>query len=161
MSVRKIRKIASWTLWIITLISAVVLGFFYFGGVGEPLGVNANKNPIYTGELLIWCYVLLVMCAVGMLLFGVTQFINKFITNPKSALVTLGIFAGFAILLVIAYSLGDVTPFPSNMLNPDSLKYNVDFWLKVTDMWLYGMYILLALTVIAMIWGSLRSILKR
>jgi len=161
MAVTKIRKISSWTLWGITIISAVILALFFFGGVGEPFGKDASKNPIFTGELLIWCYVLLAVCALSMLLFGISQFINKLISNPKSGLVTLGVFAGFALLLIIAYSLGDVTPIPSHLLNSDSWKFNVDFWLKVTDMWLYGMYILLVLTVCAMIWGSLRSLFKR
>ncbi|MDR1221536.1 MAG: hypothetical protein LBL07_01480 [Tannerella sp.] len=159
MAVTKIRKISSWTLLVITIISLTIFALFFFGGVGEPLGVDQFKNPNYTGAMLIWSYILLVLCAVSMLLFGITQFFNKFMTNPKGAIVSLVIFLGFAILLVIAYAAGDATPLGG--INDDSQKFNVEVWLKITDMWLYAMYILLVLAVFAIIWGSVKTILKK
>ncbi len=50
MSVTKIRKTSSWTLLAITLISLVVLGIYYFGGVVDPAAEMVE--PIYTGLLL-------------------------------------------------------------------------------------------------------------
>ncbi|MDR2679705.1 MAG: hypothetical protein LBC47_02715 [Tannerella sp.] len=157
MAVTKIRKISSWTLLIVTVISIALFGLFFFGGVGEPLG--EFKNPTYTGEVLIWSYFLLAICALSMILFGVTQFFNKFKTNPKGAISSLIVFVGFAVLLIIAYSIGDVTPLPG--INADSQKFNVDNWLKITDMWLYAMYALLALSVLAMIWSSAKKIINK
>jgi len=160
MAVTKIRKISRWTLYVVTFINLALLALFFFGGVGEPYGIEAFKNPTYTGELLIWCYILLVICVIGMLLFGITQFGGKFKTNPKTALVTLGIFAGFALILIVAYTLGDGTLLTIRM-NEESQKYNTVFWLKVTDMWLYAMYILSVLAILAMIWGSIRKIISK
>jgi multisubunit Na+/H+ antiporter MnhB subunit len=159
MAVTKIRKISSWTLLFVSIISLALFVLFYFGGVGEPLGVDQFKNPTYTGELLIWSYFLLGICAVSMLLFGITQFFNKLKTNPKGALSSLAVFAGFAILLIIAYMGGDGTAIPG--INADSQKFNTPVWLKVTDMWLYAMYILLVLAIIAMAWGSVKKILSK
>ena len=161
MAVKKIRKISSWTLWGIMLISAVILALFFLGGLDEPYGKDAFKNPTYTGELLIWAYILLAVTVLSMLMFGITQFISKFITNTKAGLASLAVFVSFGILLVIAYALGSDIPFPSNMLNQDSWKFNVEFWLKITDMWLFSIYILVILVICAMVWGSLRSIFKR
>ncbi|MDR1380013.1 MAG: hypothetical protein LBJ47_00870 [Tannerella sp.] len=158
MAVTKIRKISSWTLLVVSIISIALLALFYFGGNGEPLRGELT-NPLYTGELLIWSYVLLAICAISMLLFGITQFFNKFKASPKGALMSLGVFAGFAILLVIAYSVGQGVPLPG--INADSQKYNVEVWLKITDMWLYAMYILLILAVVAMVWGSVKKILSK
>ena len=157
MAVTKIRKISRWTLYAVVLISIATLALFYFGGNGEPYGASEAKNPIYTGELLIWGYILLAICALSMLSFGITQFASKLIANPKSSIVSLGVLLAFAVLFVIAYSLGDATPFPG--LNEESQQFNVDFWLKVTDMWLYTMYALAVLAIIAMIWGSVKKIM--
>ena len=161
MAVTNIRKISSWTLYAVTIINLAMLALFYFGGLGEPLGIDGeSKNPIYTGELLIWCYIILILCAVGMLLFGLIQFGSKFKTNPKAALVMLGVYAGLALLLIVAYSLGDGTPLTVH-LNEESQQFNVGFWLKLTDMWLYAMYILSALAILAMFWGSIRKLLSK
>ena len=159
MAVTKIRKISRWTLYVVTVISLLMLALFFFGGVGEPLGANGDaKNPIYTGELLYWCYILLVVCAIGMLTFGITQFASKLISNPKASIVTLGVFVAFALLLILAYSLGDGNLLSELNPNSDAQKFNVPFWLKVTDMWLYSMYTLAFLAIMAMVWGSVKKI---
>jgi hypothetical protein len=158
MAVTKIRRISSWTMIAITCITLVILALFYFGGVGEP--INGEKNPIYTGELLIWTYCLLGLCVVSLLLFGLVQFGGKFIMEPKAAIVSLSIFVGFAILLIIAYLLSDGALLTSH-INIDSQKYNTEFWLRITDMWLYATYILAFLAVCAMIWGSVKKILTK
>lgn len=159
MAITKIRKISSWTFLIVTIISLAIFGLFFFGGVDEPYGMDQFKNPTYTGEMLIWSYILLVICGVSMILFGITQFFNKFKTNPKGALASLAVFAGFAILLIIAYTMGDATPLPG--INADSQKFNVTGWLKITDMWLYSMYIFLVLCILAIAWGSVKTIMKK
>ncbi|MDR1524208.1 MAG: hypothetical protein LBS79_02980 [Tannerella sp.] len=158
MAVTKIRKISSWTLLFVSLISVAILALYYFGGVGEPLN-GEMKNPVYTGELLYWAYLLLGLCALSMVLFGITQFFNKFRTNPKGAIMSLVVFVGFVILLIIAYAIGDETPLSG--INADSQKFNTENWLKITDMWLYAMYILLILCVVAMIGGSVRKIINK
>jgi len=157
MAVTKIRKISSWILIVVAAISVALFGLFYFGGVGAPLG--EFKNPIYTGHVLIWSYILLGICAVSMLLFGLFQFGSKFKSSPKNALTSLAVFVVFAILLVIAYSVGSGEKLVG--LNADSQTYNIPFWLKITDMWLYAMYILLGLAIVAMIWGSIKKILSK
>ena len=56
MAVTKIRKISSWTLLISSIISIIVLGMFYAGGVVDPAA--EMKEPIYTGLLINWTSVL-------------------------------------------------------------------------------------------------------
>ncbi|MDR0573614.1 MAG: hypothetical protein LBG96_06220 [Tannerella sp.] len=159
MAVTKIRKLSSWTLLIVAIISLALFALFFFGGEDAPVGADQFKNPTYTGEVLIWSYILLAVCAISMILFGVIQFANKFKTNPKGALISLAVFVCFAILLVIAYSIGNGTPLSG--INADSQKYNVSNWLKVTDMWLYTMYIILGLSVCAILWSSVKKIVNK
>ena len=67
MAVTKIRKMSSWTLLIVSLISIVVLGMFFGGGITNP--GEEMKEYVYTGLLLrlqhysssqsfAWCYLL-------------------------------------------------------------------------------------------------------
>jgi hypothetical protein len=153
MAVTRIRKISSWILIAISVISVAFLALFYFGGEGEPY--KDNPNPIYTGELLYWAYFLLAFGAFSLLVFGLLQFFNKLKASPKSALLTLAVFAAFAVLLVVAYSIGDPTPLLG--INADSQAFNTPFWLQVTDMWLYAIYILLGLAIVAMLCGSVKK----
>ena len=157
MAVTRIRRISRWTLYVSSVISGVILALFYFGGLGEPYGIDAFKNPIYTGELLIWSYILLIICAAGMLLFGIVQFGSNIVTNPKAGLMSLAVLGAFFILLVVAYSVGDGALLTIR-LNDESQKFNTEFWLKITDMWLYAMYILSVLSILAILWSSIRKI---
>ena len=61
----------------------------------------------------------------------------------------------FAVLLIIAYTIGDGTPL--NILGYEGPD-NVPTMLKLTDMWIYSVYILMTLTVLAML---LNPLIKR
>ena len=87
------------------------------------------------------------------------KFISILKTNPKNALRSFVVLILFAILLIVTYSMGDATPIKS--LNADSQTYNIPFWLKVTDMWLYSSVVLFALIVLAIIWGQIRKMRQR
>ena len=157
MAVTKIRKISSWTLLITSLISIVVLGMFFGGGVVDPSA--ENKEYVYTGLLLDWTYVVFAVTIVCMVLLGLWQFISVLKTNPKSALMSFVVIALFVIVLLVTYSMGDGTPIVG--LNADSQSYNIPFWLKVTDMWIQSSIVLFALIVVALIAGSVKKILNK
>ena len=159
MAVTKIKKISSWTLIATCVLSLAVFALFYFGGLDAPMGADEWKNPTYTSELLMWSYFLLGICSISMLLFGLVQFALKFKTNAKSSIMGIGVIIGFALLLFITYSFGDTEALPN--INPDSQKYNVKSWLKITDMWIYSMYILISMSVIAMIWGAVKKAISK
>ena len=65
----------------------------------------------------------------------------------------------FAAMMFITYSMGDATPLKG--LNADSQEYNIPFWLKVTDMWIYSSAILMILIIIAVAAGSVKRMLNR
>ncbi|MDR1331891.1 MAG: hypothetical protein LBK07_07275 [Tannerella sp.] len=139
------------------IITVAVLGIFYFGGVEDPAA--EIKAPVYTSLLLYWCYVLIVLTVAGLLIFGVFQFVSSLRSRPKAALGSLAVLIAFVALLGITYITGDTTRLPN--INVDSAHFNVDFWLKVSDMWLYSAYIMLVLCILAMIAGSIKTVLKK
>ena len=156
MAVTKIRKISSWTLLLTSIISIVVLGMFYAGGVVDPS--VEMKEPIYTGLLLNWTSVLFFITIVSTVIFAIWQFTSLLKTSPKSALASLVVVVCFAAMLFITYSMGDATPLKG--LNADSQAYNIPLWLKVTDMWIYSTVILMVLIIIAVAAGSVKRMLN-
>ena len=157
MAVTKIRKISSWTLLITSIISLVVLGMFYAGGVVDPS--VEMKEPIYTGLLLNWTSVLFFVTIVSTVIFAIWQFTSLLKTSPKSALASFIVIICFAAMLLITYSIGDATPLKG--LNADSQEYNIPLWLKITDMWIYSSAILMILIIVAVAAGSVKRMLNR
>ena len=158
MAVTKIRRISSWVLLLCTFVTIVVLGLFFFGGDNEPYK-GEMWNPIHVDTLLYWQYILFALIIATTLILAIWQFITNLKNDPKSALMVLGVVVLFIAMLFITYSIGDTTKLP--ILNSDAQEFNVDFWLKITDMWLYSTYILLVLVILAIAAGSLKNILKK
>ena len=157
MAVTKIRKISSWILWAVAAISIVVFGLIFFGGVIDP---SVDKpEPVYTNQLLYWGYTILALSIFSLLGFGLFQFVTSLMTTPKKALNSLSVIVVFAALLGISYAMGNGTPLPG--INTDSAKYNIPSWLKITDMWLYTMYTLGTLCILATLGGSLFKLFKK
>lgn len=157
MAVTKIRKVSSWTLLISSIISVVALIMFYTGGVVDPAA--EMKEPVYTGLLLNWTYVLFGLTIASTIVLAAWQFLGSLKNDAKSALMSLLVLVLFVALLGITYTLGDATPLTG--LNADSQAYNTIGWLKITDMWIYSTYALIALIILAVVWGTIRRILSR
>ena len=148
MAVTKIRKISSWTLLISSIISIIVLGMFYAGGVVDPAA--EMKEPIYTGLLINWTSVLFFVTIISTMLFAVWQFLTLLKTNAKSAIMSLVVLVCFVAVLFITYTMGDATQ-----------VYNTPGWLKITDMWIMSTIVLLVLIVACVVWGSVKRIMGK
>lgn len=157
MAVTKIRKISSWTLLIASIISIVVLGMFFFGGITNP--GEELKEPVYTGLLIDWTSVLFFATIICTVLFALWQFVDLLKTNAKAALSSLLVLVCFVAILFITYSMGDATPLTG--LNADSQTYNTPGWLKITDMWIMSTIVLVVLILACVVWGSIRKILNK
>jgi hypothetical protein len=158
MAVTKIRKFSSWVLVMCTVIMVVIVGLFFGGGENEPY--NGQWNPKYTDVLLYWMYALLAITVVAILTFVVLQFVRLFKADVKKALFRLGIIVLFIILLFGTYSIGDGASIPT-LAKPDLEAYNTAFWLKLTDMFLYSIYIMAFLTIMAILIGSVKKIFEK
>jgi hypothetical protein len=162
MAVTKIRKISSWTLWAVSAISVVVFGLFYLGGQTENspfLAKGITNDPKYTAELLYWGYTVVALAVITLIGFGAFQFTTSLMTSPKKALTSLSVIAVFLVLLGITYAMGDGTPLPN--INAESAQYNIPFWLKVTEMWLYTAYVLGTLCVLAVLSSSVMKFIRK
>lgn len=157
MAVTKIRKISSWTLLICSLVSIVVLGMFYAGGVVDPAA--ELQEPIYTGLLIDWTSALFFVTIISTVLFAVWQFLTLLKTNPKEAISSLAVLVLFVGLLFVTYALGDDTPLTG--LNADSQQYNTAGWLKISDMWIFSTIALVVAILACVVWGSIKKIMGK
>lgn len=152
MAVTKIRKTSSITLLVLAAITLAVLLMFFLGGYVDPNA--AEPEPVYTGYLLIWTYVILGLAIVATVFFGLVTFISSFKHNPKQAITTLVVLALFVLLLVVTYFVGSTEKLP---LSQDFQEYNTPQWLKTTDMFLFSTYILLGLCILGVIVGAVKT----
>ena len=156
MAVTKTSRISRWTLYAMSVVTVVLIGLFFLAGNVQPEQQYAElvglTEPVFTDALLYWVYVLLGVTLLAVFVFSIFGFINNLRHNRKKAINSLITLVVFAVLLVIAYTIGDGTPL--NILGYEGPD-NVKGMLKLTDMWLYPIYILMALTILAMLFSPL------
>ena len=156
MAVTKISRISRWTLYAMSVVTVVLIGLFFLAGNVQPEQQYAElvglTEPVFTDALLYWVYVLLGVTLLAVFVFSIFGFINNLRHNRKKAINSLITLVVFAVLLVIAYTIGDGTPL--NILGYEGPD-NVKGMLKLTDMWLYSIYILMALTILAILFSPL------
>ena len=150
MAVTKIRKVSSTTLLVLTVVSVLI--FILFCAGGAELDAKGNKDYAFTGILLYWTYFLFLVTIVATIYFALRNIISAFQTNSRRAMLSIGSLVAFVVLLGITYAIGDGEPIKG--LNEASQSYNTSGWLKVTDMWLYSIYVLFIATIGAAIWGG-------
>lgn len=148
MAVTKIHKTSKTTLLVGVVVSLVVLALFFLGGeapASQKIAADMAQ-PRYTDLLLYWCYVLLAITIVVLIAFAIFDFARQLKESPKKALGGLLVLVALAALMVVTFTIGS-----GSLLNipgydgPD----NVPARLRMTDMWLYSCYFMLALTVLA------------
>ena len=157
MAVTKIRKISSWTLLICSIVSIIILGMFFAGGVVDPAA--ELQEPIYTGLLIDWTSALFFATIISTVLFAIWQFLGLLKTNAKEALSSLAVLVLFVALLFVTYTVGDDTPLQG--LNADSQQYNTAGWLKISDMWILSTITLVFAILACVVWGSIKKIMGK
>lgn len=152
MAVTKIRKLSSTVLLVIAILALAVIIAFFAGGYVDP--TVAKPEPTFTDALLYFCYGVFLLSVLVLIGFAVVGFSNSMRTNPKSALGGLGAILGLAVLLGVSYALGSTEHLQLGAANQE---YNTDYYLKFSDMWVYSIYVMLALTILALIWSGVRG----
>ena len=137
-------------------VSLIVFCVFIFGGSAMEGDYRVYNN---TGLLLYWTYAMVCLTAVVALIFALTGFFKSFANNRKGALAGLAFLGLLVVIFVISFAIGSSTPLPG--LNEDSQQYNTSGWLKSVDMFLYTIYALGGLTILAVLWNALKSAVSK
>ncbi|MDL2251862.1 hypothetical protein LJC12_03335 [Odoribacter sp. OttesenSCG-928-J03] len=134
----KILNIVTIVLFAITL---VLLGLFIFGG---EVPDQAYTTPVYTGALLNWAYVLVVIAIISAIIFPII----RLFTRPKEAMKSFLGLGAIVVLILIAYAMADGTPL--NIVGYNGTD-NEPSTLIFTDTLIYTMYLLFGAVVAAII----------
>lgn len=152
-------KVSYYVLYVMFAITLVVLGLFYFGGDAQGNAVLASVDsdmwqPAQTDTLLFLMYGLFFLAVIATVVAFVFQFGSALKDNPGKALRSLVGVIVLAVVVVVAWVMGSEQPL--NIPGYDGSD-NVPFWLKITDMFLYSIYILFGATVLAILFNSIKK----
>lgn len=147
-------KLSYYVLYAMFAVILIVLGLFYMGGEMTNPIVMEMSNPANTDALLYLIYGLFGLAIVVTVVAFLFQFGTALKDNPMGAVKSLIGILILVVVMVIAYSMGSGEAL---VLPGYDGTDNVPFWLKLTDMFLYTIYFLLAATVVAIIGSSLKK----
>ena len=156
----KASKIASIVYYVLLAISVVVFVLFFCVGFGnmESRPSGFYKSPQYTDVLMYWMYALVAICAVCTIAGAVTAKGGKVDSNMPTGgklLAQAGLWL-FIPVLFVTWFMGDDTAI---RLGTGEL-YDAQFWLVATDAIIYTIYVLVAVTILALV-ASLSGIFKK
>jgi len=157
----RIQKVSNLVLYVLLIISLIVLGVFYFGGetpVENRLVADTSMSePAHTSTLIVWMYILLIATIAVTVIAALYNFVKEFIDSPKKAIRSLIGIILLVLLLIVTYAMGSGEKL--NLIGYDGTE-NVPFWLKLTDMFLYTIYVLMAILVLLIIGFAIRKKIK-
>ena len=107
-----------------------------------------------TDALIYLMYVLFFIAIIATVVGVVFQFGSALKDNPGAALKSLIGLVILVAVVVISWAMGSEEPL---VIPGYSGTENVPFWLKLTDMFLYSIYILFAGTILAIIFSSIKK----
>lgn len=150
-------RVSYYVLYAIFAVIIVVLGLFFFGGeMSAPL-VPEMANPAYTDALLYLMYGLLGFTVVVTVIAFIAQFGIALKDNPAAALKSL---IGVVLLVIVLIATWSAGSEETLVLPGYDGTDNVPFWLKLTDMFLYTLYFMIAACILAMIGSSIKKALS-
>ena len=154
MAVTKIRKFSNLVFLVTVAISLIVMGLFVFGGQVPEYQklVPDSSQPVHLDLLLRWTYILVGISVVVLLFFAILGFVKGLRDAPKKAIGGLLALVALAAMFLITFSMGSREPL--DILGYEG-NHNEGFWLPLVDMWIYSIYIMIAVTILAIIFTPL------
>ena len=155
----KASKIASIVYYVLLALSVVVFVLFFCVGFGnqESLPSGFYKSPQFTNLLMWWMYILVAICGICTVVGAVTAKGGKVDSQMPAwgdTLAKVGLWL-FVPVLLITWFLGSKAPIMTG-----TGLYEDAFWLQATDAIIYTVYVLLVVTVIALV-ASLSGVFKK
>lgn len=145
----RIQNASGAVLYTVLGITLLVVGLFFLGGEtpeAQRLVWDLSKEePLYTDALMYWMYGLLCLAVLLVLGTALYKFSVRWAVSPREAVRPLLGAALLGCVLAVSWMAGSDRPM--DMPGYDGTE-NVPFWLKLADMFLYTIYVLLAVAVL-------------
>ncbi len=149
-----VHKLSTIILWSCITISILIFSIFYYELTTHPDWVETAGISL----ILNWLYFILFISIATTLAFSLFQFALRWRDKPTSIIQPFIWIVALAALFWISYLFGNGTPLH---ISGYAGKENSYFWLKLTDMWIYTLYILLAMNLTAVFAGIIWSYIKK
>jgi len=143
-------RISYYVLYALFAAIIVVCGLFYFDGFDRVVG--EFNDPVHTETLIYLIYFILGLCVVVTLVAAVIQFGSALVDSPVNAIKSLVGLILLVVLLGVTWSMGS-----SDAVITGDGPYTDAFWLKMTDMLLYSIYVLMAGTVLSIFASGIKK----
>lgn len=148
-----LHRVLSIFLYVLMVVSAVLVGLFYFGGIVEGTEGTSLEEPIITKGILNWAYVLFAIAAVAAILFPVVYMVMHPQNAKKAGIAILGL----AVVIFVAYSLASdeimtFVDYQGSDNNPETLK--------LAGTGIISMYLLLGAAVLSIIYVEIAKLFK-
>ncbi len=147
-------KISTLVLWLCMFITVALFSAFYSGLFNHP----DVRYTWETSALLYWLYILLVLTVIITGILSLFRFFRRWKEEPRTAWKSFIPFFALFVLFGTTFYLGDGTSLAISGYEGNENTYN---WLKITDMWLFSIYILLGVTFVSVFAGILWSYFKK
>lgn len=148
----KIQNVSGTALLVMLLLSVVVVAMFFLGGetpVEQRLVADTSlSEPAQTDLLIYWMYILFGVTVAVTLVAALYQLVTGFIDSPKTTLKSLLGVVLLVVIMIVSWAIGSGEPL---VMPGYEGTENVPFWLKLTDMFLYTIYILMGITVLLIV----------
>lgn len=148
----KIQNVSGAVLYTTLLITIVVLCMFFFGGETpmeqRVVADTSLSEPVHTDALIYWIYILFGIVILATLVAAIYKFGSNLKAEPKAAMKSLIGLIAIVVVLVFSWSIGseEILEIPGY-----EGSENVPFWLKITDMFLYTIYIEVGAMILLML----------
>ena len=140
--------------WLLLGLSALLMIYIFMDPLLSDTSLPVMERAPRSELGIFWAYILTAIACLAAVIFPIIEFIK----NPKGGLKVLAIIVAMAIIILVSYLLADPTPLQGTANNPDFSNTSV---LLMTDTGLYSTYVLVAISLLAVLFSSLKGVFSK
>lgn len=153
--IKSFYKVSYYVFYVCIAAILVILVLFFGFGYNETNAAGLHE-PVYTSLLIYLMYIMLVVAIIAVVVGGVWKCLNALKDNLRKTLKSVTAVVLLVSLLTVTYHLGSDKPVLRGVNN----AFTDAFWLKVSDMFLYTIYVLLVVAVFGTLMNLVRMFRK-
>ena len=154
-------SLSSIVLWILAGISIILTVMFFAGEQVEEMTTTGGVQTTWaqTDLFLWWGLGIVAFGVVALLIFAVKTFITMLQQDAKGAIMSLVTILVFVAIIAVCYFISDAEAF-SRVVNGETQSFTATE-MKVVDMWINAIIFLIGATVVLVVAGGIKNMLKK
>ena len=154
-------SISSIVLWILAGVSILLTVMFFAGEQVEELTTTGGVQSTWanTALYLWWTIGIIIFGVAALIIFAVKTFITNLQQDAKSAIMSLVTILAFFGILAVCYFISGAEGF-SRVVNGETQTFTTTE-MKVVDMWINAIVFLVGATVVLIVAGGIKNLIKK